>query len=43
MVTMNILNKLEKLELGTKEEKIRTLILDDPDGFVTMGIEEVME
>ena len=40
---MNILNKLEKLELGYKEEKIRALILDDPDGFVTMGIEEVME
>ncbi len=37
------MNKLEKLELGYKEEKIRALILDDPDGFVTMGIEEVME
>ena len=37
------MNKLEKLELGYKGEKIRALILDDPDGFVTMGIEEVME
>ena len=43
MNTMNILNKLEKLKLGSKEEKVRQLILEDPDRFAGMGLEEVME
>lgn len=43
MVYMNIFNKLEKLKLGNREDRIRELIVKDPDGFVVMGIEEVME
>ena len=34
---------MEKLKLGSKEEKVRQLILEDPDRFAGIGLEEVME